>query len=50
LCLEAGYLMTGKDKKRLQRQVRLPGMGKGMRVYVLTERVLGDEGDGLEDE
>lgn len=50
LCLEAGYLLTGKDKKRLQRQVRLPGMGKGMRVYVLTERVLGDEGDGLEDE
>lgn len=50
LCLEAGYLLTGKDKKRLQRQVRLPGMGEGMRVYVLTERVLGDEGDGLEDE
>ena len=50
LCLEAGYLLTGKDKKRLQRQVRLPGMGKGMRVYVLSERVLGDEGDGLEDE
>ena len=50
LCLEAGYLLTGKDKKRLQRQVRLPGMGKGMRVYVLGERVLGDEGDGLEDE
>lgn len=50
LCLDAGYLLTGKDKKRLQRQVRLPGMGKGMRVYVLGERVLGDEGDGLEDE
>lgn len=50
LCFEAGYLLTGKDKKRLQRQVRLPGMGKGMRVYVLGERVLGDEGDGLEDE
>lgn len=50
LCLEAGYLLTGKDKKRLQRQVRLPGMGKGMRVYVLGERVLGDEGDGLEDD
>ncbi len=50
LCLEAGYLLTGKDRKRLQRQVRLPGMGKGMRVYVLGERVLGDEGDGLEDE
>lgn len=50
LCFEAGYLLTGKDKKRLQRQVRLPGMGKGMRVYVLGERVLGDEEDGWEDE
>ncbi|HEH9416700.1 TPA: DUF927 domain-containing protein [Aeromonas sobria] len=49
LCLEAGYLLTGKDKKRLQRQVRLPGLGKGIRVYVLGERVLGDEGDDLDD-
>lgn len=50
LCLEAGYLLTGKDKKRLQRLSRLPGMGKAVRVYVLTERVLADEGDGQEDE
>ncbi|MGL6052548.1 MAG: hypothetical protein ACRC16_21630, partial [Aeromonas salmonicida] len=49
LCLEAGYLLTDKDKKRLQRQVRLPGLGKGIRVYVLGERVLGDEGDDLDD-
>ena len=50
LCLEAGYLLASKDKKRLQRLSRLPGMGKAVRVYVLTERVLADEGDGQEDE
>jgi putative DNA primase/helicase len=49
LCLEAGYLLTDKDKKRLQRQVRLPGLGKGIRVYVLGERVLGEEGDDPDD-
>ncbi|WP_421297099.1 DUF927 domain-containing protein [Aeromonas sp. 604015] len=50
LCLDAGYLLGGKDKKRLQRQARLPGMGTPVWVYVLTERVLADEGDGQEDE
>jgi putative DNA primase/helicase len=50
LCLGAGFLLIGKDKKRLQRQVRLPGMGKGIRLYVLGERVLGAEEDDLDDE
>lgn len=50
LCLEAGYLLTGKDKKRLQRKTRLPGMGGLAWVYLLTERVLADEADGQEDE
>ncbi|HAU4900364.1 TPA: helicase II, partial [Aeromonas hydrophila] len=48
LCLKAGYLLTGKDKNRLQHLYRLPGMGKASRVYVLTERVLTDEDDGRE--
>jgi len=50
LCLEAGYLLTGKDRKRLQRKTRLPGMGGLAWVYLLTERVLADEADGQEDE
>lgn len=50
LCLEAGYLLTGKDKKRLQRKARLPGMGGLAWVYLLTERVLADEAEGQEDE
>lgn len=50
LCLEAGYLLTSKDKKRLQRQARLPGMNARTWVYVLVERVLADEGEGKEDE
>ena len=49
LCLEAGYLLTGKDKKRLQRKVRLPSMGGVVWVYLLTERVLADETDEQED-
>jgi putative DNA primase/helicase len=50
LCLEAGYLLTGKDKKRLQRKVRLPGMGGLAWVYGLTARVLADEADGQEED
>ncbi|WP_393936447.1 DUF927 domain-containing protein [Aeromonas rivipollensis] len=50
LCLEAGFLLTSKDKKRLQRQARLPGMNARTWVYVLVERVLADEGEGKEDE
>ncbi|EPC4024978.1 DUF927 domain-containing protein [Aeromonas salmonicida] len=50
LCLEAGYLLTGKDKKRLQRKARLPGMGGLAWVYLLTERVLADAAEGQEDE
>lgn len=50
LCLEAGYLLTGKDKKRLQRKARLPGMGGLAWVYLLTERVLANAGEGQEDE
>lgn len=50
LCLEAGYLMTGKDKKRLQRKARLPGMSGSVWVYLLTERVLADDAEGQEDE
>ncbi|WDA25069.1 DUF927 domain-containing protein [Aeromonas hydrophila] len=50
LCLEAGYLLTGKDKKRLQRKARLPGMSGSVWAYLLTERVLADEAEGLEDE
>ncbi|WP_447831847.1 DUF927 domain-containing protein [Aeromonas salmonicida] len=50
LCLEAGYLLTGKDKKRLQRKARLPGMGGLAWVYLLTERVLVDAAEGQEDE
>ena len=50
LCLEAGYLLTGKDRKRLQRQARLPGMGAKAWVYLLTERVLADDAEGQEDE
>ncbi|MGL4890315.1 MAG: DUF927 domain-containing protein, partial [Aeromonas veronii] len=50
LCMEAGYLRTGKDKKRLQRQARLPGLKKPVWVYLLHERVLADEADGPEDE
>ncbi|MNR60396.1 hypothetical protein D3C85_1818650 [compost metagenome] len=52
LCQEAGYLLTSKDKKRLQRKVRLPHMGESNSawVYVLTDRVLADEASGPEDE
>lgn len=50
LCLEAGYLLTGKDKRRLQRKARLPGMSGSVWAYLLTERVLADEAEGLEDE
>ena len=50
LCLEAGYLLTGKDKKRLQRKARLPGMSGSVWVYLLTERVLADDAEGQEDE
>ncbi|GAB5993708.1 DUF927 domain-containing protein [Aeromonas enteropelogenes] len=50
LCLEAGYLLTGKDKKRLQRKARLPGMGGSAWIYLLTERVLADAAEGQEDE
>ncbi|MEH8118826.1 DUF927 domain-containing protein [Aeromonas allosaccharophila] len=50
LCLEAGYLLTGKDKKRLQRKARLPGMSGSAWVYLLTERVLADDAEGQEDE
>lgn len=49
LCLEAGYLLTGNDKKRLQRKVRLPSMGGSVWVYRLTEHVLADEADEQED-
>ncbi|MCE9958561.1 DUF927 domain-containing protein [Aeromonas rivipollensis] len=50
LCLEAGYLLTGKDKKRLQRKARLPGMSGLAWIYLLTERVLADKAGGQEDE
>ncbi|MFM4976651.1 MULTISPECIES: DUF927 domain-containing protein [Aeromonas] len=43
LCMDAGYLLASKDRRRLQRQVRLPGMGSRVWVYMLTERVLADE-------
>lgn len=42
LCLEAGYLRIGKDKRRLQYKARLPGMSGAVWVYLLTERVLAD--------
>ncbi|PPA31046.1 RNA helicase [Aeromonas jandaei] len=48
LCLEAGYLLTGKDKKRLQRKARLPGMSGAVWVYLLTERVLADPAEEQE--
>ncbi len=50
LCLEAGYLLISKDRKRLQRKARLPGMGDPVWVYLLTERVLADKAGGQEDE
>ena len=50
LCLEAGYLLNSKDKKRLQRKTRLPGMSGATWVYLLTERVLADEVEEHEDE
>lgn len=50
LCLEAGYLLTGKDKKRLQRKARLPGMSGVVWAYLLTDRVLADGAEGQEDE
>ncbi|MBZ6065294.1 DUF927 domain-containing protein [Aeromonas schubertii] len=50
LCLEAGYLLTGKDRKRLQRKTRLPGMSRAVWVYQLTERVVADEAEGPADE
>lgn len=50
LCLEAGYLLTSKDKKRLQRKTRLPGMRGAAWVYLLTERVLADEVEEQENE
>lgn len=50
LCLEAGYLLTGKDKKRLQRRVRLPGMGGLAWVYGLTARVIADKAEGQEED
>ncbi|MFM4939569.1 DUF927 domain-containing protein [Aeromonas enteropelogenes] len=49
LCLEADYLLASKDKKRLQRKVRLPGMGGLAWAYLLTERVLTDEAEGSEE-
>ncbi len=49
LCMDAGYLLASKDRRRLQRQVRLPGMGSRVWVYMLTERVLADEACGPED-
>lgn len=50
LCLKAGYLLTGKDKRRLQYKTRLPGMSGAVWVYLLTERVLADAAEGQEDE
>ncbi|VXA78297.1 MULTISPECIES: DUF927 domain-containing protein [Aeromonas] len=49
LCMDAGYLLASKDRRRLQRQVRLPGMGSRVWVYMLTERVLAGEACGPED-
>lgn len=49
LCMDAGYLLASKDRRRLQRQVRLPGMGSRVWVYMLTERVLADEACDPED-
>ncbi|MEH8145661.1 DUF927 domain-containing protein [Aeromonas hydrophila] len=49
LCMDAGYLLASKDRRRLQRQVRLPGMGNRVWVYMLTERVLADEACDPED-
>lgn len=48
LCIEAGYLMQNKDK-RPKRKVRLPGMNNTTWVYVLTEQVLADKVDELEE-
>ncbi|WCH21559.1 DUF927 domain-containing protein [Aeromonas salmonicida] len=50
LCLEAGYLRIGKDKRRLQYKARLPGMSGAVWVYLLTERVLAEAAEGQEDE
>ncbi|MFG0764316.1 DUF927 domain-containing protein [Aeromonas media] len=50
LCLEAGYLRIGKDKRRLQYKARLPGMSGAVWVYLLTERVMADAAEGQEDE
>ena len=50
LCVEAGYLLTSRDRKRFQRKTRLPGMNLPSWVYLLTEHVLADGADGPEDE
>ncbi|QTL95330.1 DUF927 domain-containing protein [Aeromonas jandaei] len=50
LCVESGYLLTSNDKKRFQRQVRLPGMSSPSWAYVLTDHVLADAAEGPEDE
>jgi putative DNA primase/helicase len=50
LCVEAGWLLTSKDKKRFQSLLRLPGMGKPCRVYHLTELVLADADEELEND
>ncbi|MFL9691747.1 DUF927 domain-containing protein [Aeromonas veronii] len=50
LCMDAGYLLASKDRKRLQRQARLPGMGSRVWIYLLTKRVLADEASGPGDE
>lgn len=49
VCADADYLLTGKDKKRLQRKVRLPGMNGLAWAYVLDACVLADEAEGAED-
>lgn len=49
VCADAGFLQTGKDKKRLQCKVRLPGINGPVWAYVLNACVLADEAEGAED-
>lgn len=52
LSAEAGFLMTGsgKDKELLKRSVRLPGSSAPLKVYVMTDAVLGDAAEDEEDQ
>ncbi|WP_421247190.1 DUF927 domain-containing protein [Aeromonas jandaei] len=51
LCVEAGWLRPSKDsQKRSQSVVKLPGMSKASRVYHLSEQVLSDAAEELEND